>query len=234
MLVLAGFGFFLQLAGMAAVAGGAALAAWYYAPRQKILRALREVSVTPVRDAIDGELVRVVGRLRPGPRLLQAPLSGRACALFEVEVDLKVKRGKSSQWRPLIRESEAIDFFLEDDTGRALVRIAERQTALVLDHEQRSGFLDDPTPALEAYVARHGHETTGGFGLNRTLRYREGVLEPDETVAVLGRGRWEDDPDPGAARAGEGYRASARRKRLVIEPSALSPVRVSDDPAALA
>lgn len=49
-------------------------------------------------------------------------------------------------------------------------------------------------------------------------------------IAVTGRARWEDDPEAGALTPGEvgGYRAAARRQRLVIEADD-EPVRASDD-----
>ena len=67
-------------------------------------------------------------------------------------------------------------------------------------------------------------------GFNRTLRYREAVFEEGEEVAVLGRARWEMDPDPKAE--GSGYRGGA--KRLVIEaPETEGPLLASDDPNTL-
>jgi hypothetical protein len=179
--------------------------------------------------------VRIVGELRSHAALLQAPLTGRACACFVVHVEEQRRHGKTTSWRSLVHESRSRDFVVEDATGRAIVQTRGIEVAVVLDHHERSGFLADAPPALERFLAGHGHSTTGLFGLNKTIRYREGALEPGETVAVLGRARWEDDPEPGAATdaARGGYRDTARRRRLVIEAGELGPVRASDDPAAL-
>lgn len=222
----------LFLAALALV-GAIVLGAWWLSPYQQTLRALRSVPRVSVSDATEGSLVRIVGTLRAGPRTLEAPLSGRLCACFRVEVDVRVSTGKSSSWRNIIREEDGADFVVEDPSGRALVKGGTVETAIVLDQHLKSGTFDDATPELEAYLARHGHKSTDFLGFNKAIRYREGVLEPGETVAVLGRARWEDDPEPGAVQPSSGgYRESARKKRLVLEPGELGPVRVSDDAGA--
>ncbi|UJR86322.1 E3 ubiquitin ligase family protein [Sandaracinus amylolyticus] len=213
--------------------GAAALGAWWFSPYQQTLRAIRAAPLVRVADAPDGQLVRILGTLRAGTRTLDAPLSQLTCAAYRVEVDVRVSTGKSSSWRSLIRDRESVDFVVEDETGRAIVKALQLEPAIVLDHHQRSGTWNDATPELDAYLTRHGHKSTDFFGFNKGMRYQEGVLEPGETVAILGLARWEDDPHPGAARGGAGYRETARRKRLVIEPSALGPVRASDDPSVL-
>lgn len=211
-------------------AGALGLGSWYFSPRQRALRAIRSVPVVLVSEAVEGSIVRIVGALRPLAPLLTAPLSGRACAHYDVIVEEQVRSGKSSHWRTIAHEHASRDFVVEDTSGRAIVQTAHFEATVELDHHQRSGFLNDASPELEALLARHGRSTTGLFGMNRTIRYREGVLEPGEEVAALGRARWEDDPEPGAANVPRGgYRDSGRRQRLVIERSELGPVRASDD-----
>ena len=63
------------------------------------------------------------------------------------------------------------------------------------------------------------------------MRYREGVLGAGETVAVVGTGRWERDPDE-SPRAGAGYRDAEMPKRLVLQaPEDGSPLLLSDEPS---
>lgn len=220
----------LVLAGVGALIFGT----WWFSPYQRTLRALRGVPRVSISEAVEGSLVRIVGTLRAGPRTLHAPLSGRGCACFRVEVDQRVSHGKRSRWRSLIRAENSVDFVVEDATGRAIVKGGFIETAIVLDHHQRSGTFNNTTPELDAFLARHGHASTSFFGFNKRLRYREGVLEPGEIVALVGRARWEDDPEPGAIKHSSGnYRETARRKRLVLEPGTLGPVRASDDPSAI-
>lgn len=207
---------------------------WWLSPRQRTLRALRAAPRVRVVDARAGELVRIVGRLRPRATPLIAPLSGRACASYDLQVDVRRKSGKSSHWSQLFHERASCDFAVEDESGIALVETSSFECAIVLDHHRTSGTFDDATPDLERLLARHGQSSTDLFGFNRGLRYREGLLEAGEEVAVLGRARWEDDPEAGAMAPGptSGYRETARPKRLVIE-AADGPVLASDEPGAL-
>ncbi|HWN70768.1 MAG TPA: hypothetical protein VNM90_24170, partial [Haliangium sp.] len=88
--------------------------------------------------------------------------------------------------------------------------------ALVKDAHFRSGLFQDATPALEQFLARHGRQSQGWL-FNKNLRYREGVIEAGELVAVCGQGRREGAPAP--------------RLALVASPS--MPLYVSDDMATM-
>jgi hypothetical protein len=227
-----------QLIGAAvilALLAGIAFCMWWFSAFQRTLRGLRRAPEVAVANAYDGMIVRIRGTIVAHGETLVAPLSGRACVHYDVHVEERVSTGKSSTWRTMFRESDERPFVVEDETGRAIVRGLPLRTAVVVDHHQRSGFLSDATPGLLALLARHGRDSTNFLGLNRTIRYREGALEPGEQVAVLGLARWEDDPAPDAIdpAAQTAYRgASARKKRLVIE-AAGDAVLASDDPRAL-
>ena len=79
-----------------------------------------------------------------------------------------------------------------------LFRSDPGQSTLLLhmDATTRSGTLDDATPVEESFLSRNGVASTGVW-LNKTLRYIEGVIEPGERVAIVGRGVREPDPDAG-------------------------------------
>lgn len=160
--------------------------------------------------------------------VLTAPLSGRSCAYYEVIVEEKVSTGKSSTWRTIIREVEERDFLLDDGTGRARVEMVAVEAAVEKDGHWSSGTLNDATPVLEGFLQRHGFGSVGWL-FNKTLRYREGVLEPGEEVAVLGWADHEIDPEP--TTSGAGYRDAPTR--VVVRSSVDVPLRVSDDPKTL-
>jgi hypothetical protein len=222
----------IALAALALVVVGAmAGAGWYFSEHQQRLRELEGVDVTRVADAKEGDVVRVVGVLRSAGHLLEAPLSHRSCAYYDVRVSELVSHGKSSRWVERFREVEARPFLVEDESGRAWIDTKTFVCAIVRDANQSSGTFRDASEDMVRLLERHGMDATGFLGLNRAIKYDEGVLEPGERVTVLGRARWEDDPDGEAAHEhGGGYRVSARRRRLVIEPG-VRPVRASDDPA---
>jgi len=197
---------------------------WWMNPKNITKRRLREIRRKRVVDVQDGELAKIVGTLRYASAPLTAPLSSRRCAYFEARVEQK--HGKNS-WRKIAEAKDGGSFFLEDESGRALVRLEDLGAALVEDVKFNSGVLHDPTPQAYAFLDEYGESATGMLGFNKTLRYAEGVLEEGEKVVVCGVGRWEVDPDP--CQAGEGYRD--KPKRLLMTAPHVGKMLVSDDPS---
>lgn len=208
----------------ALVAAGVMLVALYFSKSQRINRALRKAPRVNIAQASDGDYVKLVGTLEPIDQLA-APLSGRACSYYEVIVE-EERGARNRTWSTVIRERDGCPFMINDGTAKARVELSEAETALTQDGHWSSGFLNDADPELEAYLARHGKSSTG-LVFNRTLRYREGVLEPGEQVAVLGVIGREVDPDGQSA----GFREAPSRVNVSGEPN--RPMRVSDDPSTL-
>lgn len=227
--------FLFVLLGGAVVGGGALLYHFVLSARARRRRLLRNATAVRIGQAREGELVKLVGRLRyvGDEAPLKAPLTDRFAAYYEVEVDEHKKRGKHGSWEQIIRERASHpQVWLEGSVSgeRALVDLAFAEVELVMDARFSSGTFNDPTPRLEAFLYSHG-ESSQGWVFNKALRYREGVLEQGERIAVLGRVVVEPDPDPAAAGQQGGYRAMATRLRLVApEEHALL---VTDDPALL-
>jgi len=208
---------------------GLIVAGVYFSKNARIKRALRKVKAIPIAQVKDGAAAKVVGKLGCLGVPLRAPLTGRPCAYYEVVVEEHRRRGKHSHWVTVIHERNLVDFLLRDQSGKALVKIATAQVALVMDAHFKSGTFNDAHPALEAYLASHGQKSEGWL-FNRNLRYREGVLEPEESVAVCGQARWEPDPEPDPGMA-TGYRESPMR--LLLGPAPEIGLLVSDDPTTL-
>lgn len=218
----------VALLGIIGIAGGLRLFTWWFSDERVAKRRLRGAKRVDIASVRDGQLVKISGRLELYAPALQAPLTGRPCAFFETLLE-EYSGGKHKRWRVRVRESDAREFLVVDGTGKALIETASLRVAVVRDGHRRSGFLNDATPELEAYLARHGLTSVGLLGFNRELRVREGVLEPGEEVTVFGRARWEMVPT--ATDAGN-YRGGA--KRLVIEaPGDGEPTIASDDPSTL-
>ena len=179
---------------------------------------------TTIASFADGTAARVVGVVQPC-ETITAPLTGRACVLYEVEVIEFVRRGRSTHAQRVLLERRSVPFTIEDDTGGASVEIGERAE---LDLAGEWKLHVDPlhasrTPAQEALLARAGYHRS-----DRVLPYREVILEVGATVAVHGLGS--RSPDPAGAPAG-GYRdAPATRLRITAAPH--TPVTLSDDPDA--
>ncbi len=196
-------------------------------------RALRNAPRLPISEVKEGQIAKVVGRLRlAGSEPLVAPFTSRPCAYYEVKVDQKKSSGKSSYWEKIINTMEAQpSFFVEDDSGKALVTLDSHQVLLTMDAFFKSGILNDASDRLKAFLMRHG-ESSQGWVFNKTIRYKEGVLEEGELVAVLGLCSWEPDPNPPPGAGGYGgYRDMPMR--LHIKAATEKQMLVSDDPTVL-
>ncbi len=210
--------------GSLAVVAGMAAAAWYSSEEQKVRRLLRKTPAKPIGDVGDDEVAKVIGRARPLSESLSAPLTGRACVYFIAMVEERRTRRNKPYWKTIAREERGVPFALEDDTGRAIVDPTATRIAMSYDAYSTSGVLDDPTDIQRAFLDRH--DNRGDRGLyHRKLRYHEAVIADGETVAVLGAGTREPDPDGSPTAA---YRGEAPT-RLRLTSSRKYPLVISDD-----
>jgi hypothetical protein len=194
-------------------------------PKRRARRALRRLPLTPIADAAAGAWVRVGGTVEVLGAPLRAPLSGRACAYYEVRVEQKISAGRSTRWITRAAEADGREFAVRDAGGRAIVRLREAELALVDDIDRRSGLWREPTPDLEAFLAARGIAGKGRWS-NPTLRYREAVLEPGEVVGIAGLASRE--PAPTADGDGGGYRDAPTV--LVLASTKGRPLIVTDAP----
>ena len=114
---------------------------------------------------------------------------------------------------------------INDNKVLALINTDHIKSHIVQDAQFKSGTWNDATRELEAYLNRHNLESEGFLGFNKTLRYREGVLEQGEQVAVLGKCEWKKPAEVGLP--------DALDKILVISGSPEQNLYISDDPKTL-
>lgn len=136
------------------------------------------------------DIAKVRGEVKFVKEPLIAPLTGRACEHYRIVVEEQRRSGKSRSWHTIIEEEESSNFLVKEGSHYALMDHKNRKCYLVPDAKYNSGFLNDATPELEAFLNKHGKSSEGFLGMNKTIRYREGVLEEGELVAVTGMGRW--------------------------------------------
>lgn len=195
---------------------------WYWSSAEQLKRALARAKRFSISALPEDTLGRVVGTARPVGEPLLAPMTERPCVYYRVEVRQTQRQGH----RTIITESRSVPFFLEDETGRAMVDPEGASVALEFDSRSKSGTLDDPTDRESAFLARHS-QTGTGLLFNKGLQYLEAVIHIGEKVAILGSAVREPDPD---APRGEGYR-DAPPTRLRFASSKKMPLQISDAPS---
>lgn len=188
-----------------------------------IKRKLKKTERKGLSKFIDGESARVVGTIECTNTPLTAPLSGRKCAYYYILVEQQRSSGKSSSWHTLIEEEVSGDFVIRDGVNRACIKGPVIKSYIVQDRRYKSGFFNDATQNLKHYLKQKGRESENMLGFNKTLRYKEGVLEQGEEVAVYGKGVWKKAESLGLP--------ESFGRVLEIQSTSEEPVYLSDDPA---
>jgi len=201
----------LGVFGLAAIGGGMA---GVFDHKERIRRILKGARTVAIREVRDGQVAKVSGRVKSSGEPLRAPLTGRPCVYWEVEV---------TQWqgtRALTkrRVHDQRDFVVDDGTGRALV-VVER-VAVSAKIDVRWGQHDLADDRLAELLRLLGVD-----GIAGQVTYSEAVIAVGEEVAASGRGAWESDPDPGIA---AGYRDRPLRLALRAGPRELVVVMGSE------
>jgi len=197
----------------------------FYNTKNTILRELKKGKRKAIRHAKENEYIKIIGKAKYVNEPLIAPLSGRKCVYYHVLVE---RKGDKS-WHNLIDETISQDFFIETKGEMALIKPNQpknfKKIYLVKDHTKNSGFLNDATERLELYLKKHDETSTNFIGLNKTIRYREGIIELNENIAIKGIANWKSIKEPI-----EGYLHS---KILLLKGSAGKKLIITDLPKAL-
>lgn len=167
----------------------------YFSNKNRILRELDKTKAKSIFSVKENEYVKIAGKSRHVGEPLIAPISGKKCIYYQTLVETK---GKHS--RTLIEETKTSDFFIESSSQLAIVKTDQptsfRRIFLDKDTIKSSGTLNDASHRLEAYLRRHNEESTNLLGFNKSIRYKEGIIELGEEVVVKGIGNWKTIKEP--------------------------------------
>lgn len=162
----------------------------FYSKKSKILRELKKGPSKPINTVKDKEYARLHGQVEVIDEPLIAPLSGRPCVYYHITVEQKTDKS----WRTIINDFNHQDFYLNSGSEKAKISARNKNVLLFYletDHERRSGWSNNPSQGMEAYLKKHGKDSkTWLFNTNKSLRYKEAVLEPSEKVVVKGVAHW--------------------------------------------
>jgi hypothetical protein len=167
-----------MLAGLASISGPLMFFRGFHDFR--VLRLVEDTPTARIRSMPMG-LVEVKGRLHPRSRS-EAPFTGRPCLYWEVEVSSQ--RGRRGGWQVVHRNQSRQPFYVEDETGIAMV-YPEGARCTVHDTREETCMGLNLPPVYSEYIGK-----SGGLGLqlNRLgiLRFRERILEAGQPVYLLG------------------------------------------------
>ena len=186
-----------------------------------VKRRLRKTGGKKISEFQTGEVAKAIGAVKFIGKPLIAPLSGRYCSYYHILVEELRSNGKSSSWHTVVEEEIAGHVVIKDGRDYAVIETGMVKTYLVDDKQYNSGFMNDATEVLNGYLKTHGIDSVSWIGMNKRIRYKEGVLEEGELVAVAGKGTWK--------RKDEVKLELPVERVLVIGPDDKEPVYFSDD-----
>jgi len=164
-----------------------------FSPRARGRRALERTPRTPIGEVRQGEMVKVVGKVRFATEPLRAPMSDRPCVCWHVRVQEARQGAQGGSWTDVLDEVEGQDFLLDDGTGVALVRGVMPEATLASSGPWIDNYVDDFSPKVEEFLGSRGEQVRGAL-VKRVMRYEERILDEGAQVAVLGMGRQEGVP----------------------------------------
>ena len=157
--------------------------------RRRDLHTLMSVTQTSlVRDLKSGP-AEVAGRVIAKGQTLRSPWSNRECVCYRFYVEEQVNEGV---WRSYIDDTPPTSFLVADETGEIEILFSEGQMDLQMDRNSESG-LNDASSQLRNLLKSKYEEDTKGLIFNKSLRYTESYLEPDDKVYVFGQASQADD-----------------------------------------
>jgi hypothetical protein len=191
-------------------------------PDVKLLLELQPTS-RRIADAVDGQVVKIVGTVAPHRETLKSPLTARPCLYYMIVV---VEQGRGGG--ELVREQRGVDFLMRDESGEALVHAGGRPppaAALRLEKKREISTLLYRDEGLERFLTARGHspKTSFSLGLRRHVRAYEAIIVTGQQLAASALAHWQPDV------AGQGASYREAPERLTLAASGDVPLLLSDD-----
>ena len=215
------------------VIGAIIFLSFYFSRKQVVLRKLSKIPLKPATGLKTSELTKVTGKALHVKSPLIAPLSGRECVFYTIKIEKRVSTGKSSHWKTIINEEKTQEFFIDSNGDFVIVRPTHSPknylSYLVKDKRTSSGAFNDPTPEFEALLKQYNIDPINLLGFNKSLRYKEGIIEIGEQITVSGIAKWKtlNEPIPDYHYSKIAELVSEGKEKLIITDVPLKPKRGS-------
>lgn len=151
-----------------------------------------DLVATPIGELPANEVGHIHGWVAPTGNLLTAPLSGRRCVYYAIEV---IQNSNPHYQIRILEERDGVPFTLADSTGEAIVDPACAKLGVRFDHVEYTSWLDRTTTVHDALLARHGVAGKDAFGTRR-LEFNEAVIAPGDRLSIVGAGDRRPDTSP--------------------------------------
>ena len=153
----------------------------------KIKRLIENIPTSKIRSIAMG-LVEIYGKVVPSKNnILKSPFSNRDCVYYKYNIDELRSSGKNTHWVTIDKGEEHRLFFLKDETGSVLIDPNKAKIDIPVDNRYDSSMGKDPPEAAKQFLARRNIAWEGFlFGVNKTMRYVESFIAPDDKLYIMG------------------------------------------------
>jgi len=165
-----------------------------FSPRARGRRALERTPRPHIGEIRQVEMVKVVGQARFAVEPLRAPMSGRPCVCWHVQIQEARQGAQGGSWADVLDEVEGQDFLLDDGTGIALVRGVMPEATLASSGPWIDNSVGDFPAEVQEFLGGRGEPVRGAMG-KRVMRYEERILVEGAEMAVLGMALQEGVPE---------------------------------------
>lgn len=171
-------GLFMFLIGIALFAVGL----YFYKKKQLIA----DTPTSKIRSIAMG-LVEIFGQVIPiKERLFKSPFTDKECVYYQFTIEEYRSSGKNSHWVTIKKGEQRGLFYLKDDTGMVLIDPTGAKIEARRDFEYQSSLGKDPPEQVIRFLAANNLAHEGFLGLNKTMRYQETIIVPEENLYIMG------------------------------------------------
>ncbi len=151
--------------------------------RQK--RMIENIPTSKIRSLAMGLVEIKAKAFKPLKQFLISPFQGKKCLWYKYTIEEYHKTEDSDYWKTIKMGEERIPFYVKDNTGTVLVDPKGARIELPIDYEHRSGFRREAPKRIATFCQKQNVKTKGWF-FNKTLRYREYILQPNDQLYIIG------------------------------------------------
>ncbi|SNR17433.1 hypothetical protein [Tenacibaculum jejuense] len=172
----------------------------YYSSKKVLIRKLKEIPNASVNNLKTNQLTKITGKALHINEPLIAPFSKRKCVFYRIKIEQKKHNGNTPTWVTVAKEEKIQPFFLMKNGEYVMVQPSQDlknfKAHLVVDKKHSTSTFNGASPEFQKLLDRYHIKSKAFLGFNKSLRYKEAIVEINEEITVAGIGKWKNLNEP--------------------------------------
>lgn len=156
---------------------------FFLSKEERIKRKMKNTTVKNLSEIKTGEYVKISGIALPHERIVRSPLSKKKCLGYQIFVGREMSNYHEDEY---IKEELIQNFYLCQENRKILIIPNNATIDLKKETFGNSGLFKDADSNMAAFLKRHQTKSTS-FGFNKSLEFKEGILEEGDRLTVIGK-----------------------------------------------